>query len=228
MFKLWRAAMRRRRQYPRQFFPLPRRLSPVDCGASSDAEALARDRGGAITSDHIRPCFATMALASRPAIARSFSKGDARRDSTLANLACSCADKEPQPPRSDMILSNRRRTYETWDGMGAPCGSTKYCNLGHFFNRIRPNPGENCEIIVPKQKNRLLHFVDERHLSRSGRTNRAAPYPGMRTIIDEIPCTKLENTRFGSSTSSMSGNRFTISSHRIVSCNSARRLPTQR
>src|ERR1700722_10522760 len=28
-------------------------------------------------------------------------------------------------------------------------------------------------------------------------------HPGMRTIMDEIPCTKLENTRFGSSINSM-------------------------
>jgi len=42
------------------------------------------------------------------------------------------------------------------------------------------------------------------------------------------PRTKAERTRVGSPTTSMRSNRFRISSQSIFSCNSARRLPTQR
>ena len=53
-------------------------------------------------------------------------------------------------------------------------------------------------------------------------------YAAMRAGSSLIPCTKAENTRLGSPTTSIFGRRSRISSHRVLSCNSARLLPTQR
>jgi hypothetical protein len=83
------------------------------------------------------------------------------------------------------------------------------------------SPGANAD-----QSTVSLSFPDR--IANIGSATTFRYLSGMRTIIDEIPCTKLEKTRFGSSTSSITGKRFMISSHKIVSCSSASLLPTQR
>ena len=64
-------------------------------------------------------------------------------------------------------------------------------------------------------------------LRRDGRAD-AMAYPAMRTGSEEMPRMKPHRLRFGSSIISTTMSRFRISSHRIPSCISASRLPTQR
>src|SRR3954470_5032104 len=101
----------RRRQYPCHKRVPPRRRSCFARGSAETAGRSGKGRSVSTTSDHIRLCLLTKAVASNPAAAHSFSKGEDSRARIAASLVCSRRDsfceKSAEP---DTVVSMLLRT----------------------------------------------------------------------------------------------------------------------
>jgi hypothetical protein len=86
--------------------------------------------------------------------------------------------------------------------------------------------GDECETCGCRKGHRVDGRVSRDEFKLVFKVN--SIHAGMRTGSDSIPRTKLEYTRFGSPTTSIRSNRFSISCQTIFNCSSASRMPTQR